>query len=103
MDGICAGCFEETQWIYIHLMTKIMPMHYSFRIQLQDIVRRSSMPDEQEVIDEKRAALVAMFAQLKDLQMVASVMENSLKEKPILDNETEFDEYMNQVPPILSL
>ena len=62
---------EETQWVYIHLMTKIMPMHYSFRIQLQDIVRRSSTPDEQEVIDEKQAALVAMFAQLKDLQTVA--------------------------------
>ena len=45
---------EETQWVYIHLMTKIMPMHYSFRIQLQDIVRRSSMSDEQEVIDSVR-------------------------------------------------
>ena len=44
---------EETQWVCIHLMTKITPMHYSFRIQLQDIVRRSSMPDEQEVIDKK--------------------------------------------------
>ena len=92
MDGICV-VVEETQWVYIHLMTKITPMHYSFRIQLQDIVRRSSMPGEQEVIDKKRAALVAMFAQLKDLQMVAGVMENSLKEKLILDNETEFDEY----------
>ena len=87
------------------LMTKITPMHYSFRIQLQDIVRRSSTPDEQEVIDEKRAALVDMFVQLKDLQTVAGVMENLLKEKPILDNETEFDEYdeyMNQAPPILT-
>ena len=44
---------EETQWVYIHFMTKITPMHYSFRIQLQDIVRRSSTPNEQEVIDEK--------------------------------------------------
>ena len=37
--------------------------------------------------------------------MVAGVMENSLKEKLILDNETEFDEYneyTNQVPPILT-
>ena len=37
--------------------------------------------------------------------MVAGVMENSLKEKLIFDNETEFDEYdkyTNQAPPILT-
>jgi hypothetical protein len=86
-------------------MISITPIHSSFRIHLQDIVRRSSTPDEQEAIDEKRAALVAMFAQLKDLQTVAGVIENPVNEKPILDNETEYDEYdesTNQTPHILT-
>jgi hypothetical protein len=80
-------------------------MHDLFRIQLQDIVRRSSTPDEQDVIDEKRAALVAMFAELKDLQTAAGIVENSMNEKPVLDNETEYDEYdesTNQTSPVIT-
>lgn len=76
-----------------------------FRIQLQDIVRRSSTPEEQEIIDEKRAALVAMFAQLRDFQTVAGIIENSAKEIPVLDNETEYDEYdesTNQTTPVFT-
>jgi hypothetical protein len=71
-------------------------------------VRRSSTPEEQEIIDEKRAALVAMFAHLRDLQSIAGIVENSVNEKPVLDNETEYDEYdeydesANQTTPVLN-
>jgi hypothetical protein len=34
-----------------------------------------------------------MFVQLKDLQILAGVTENPSTENPILDNETEYDEY----------
>lgn len=34
-----------------------------------------------------------MFAQLKDLQVLARVTENPATENPIFDNETESDEY----------
>jgi hypothetical protein len=62
------------------------------RIQLQDIVRRST-PDDQEVVEEKRNALVAMFIHLKDLQTSAGVIENTANENPILDDKTKYDEY----------
>jgi hypothetical protein len=68
-------------------------------------VRRCSTPEEQEIIEEKRAALVAMFAHLRDLQSIAGIVENSLNAKPVLDNETEYDEYdesTNQTTPVLS-
>ena len=66
-----------------------------FRIQLQDMVRRSSSvsPEEQEVIEEKRVSLVAMFSQLKDLQTKAGIIEDTANEKPVLDDEIEYDEY----------
>lgn len=63
------------------------------RIQLQDLVRRNSSPEDQEKIDIKREDLVAMFAQLKDLQISAGVTENTTNEHPVLDNEKEYDEY----------
>ena len=69
-------------------------------------MRSSSTPEEQELIDEKCEALSAMFSQLKDLQTIAGVIENFLYEKPILDIETEYDEYdesTNQTPPVLML
>ena len=65
-------------------------------------MRRSSTPQEQETIDEKRGALVAMFAQLKDLQMAAGIVENRAKETPIGDNETEYDEYEDSTIPTSS-
>jgi len=34
-----------------------------------------------------------MFVQLKDLQIVAGVIENTTNEKVVLDDETEYDEY----------
>jgi hypothetical protein len=86
-------------------MRKQCLLYMYFRIQLQDIVRRSSTSEEQEIIDEKREALVAMFSQLRDLQAIAGVIGNSVNEKPILDNETEYDEYdesTNQTPPVLT-
>lgn len=92
---------EETQCVYLCTDEKIK-IYNTFRIQLQDIVRRSSSPEEHEIIDEKRAALMAMFMQLKDLQTQAGITENSVHQKPILDNETEYDEYeesTNQTPP----
>ena len=85
--------------------TKICFIIFFLRIQLQDIVRRSSTPEEQEIIDEKRVALVAMFAELRDLQTAAGIIDNSLNEKPILDNELEYDEYEEptiQTPSVLS-
>jgi hypothetical protein len=55
-------------------------------------VRRLT-PDDQEVVEEKRNALVAMFVHLKDLQTSAGIIENTANENPILDDETEYDEY----------
>lgn len=49
--------------------------------------------------------MVAMFAQLKDLQTIAGVIESSVNEKAVLDNETEYDEYeesTNPTPPVLT-
>ena len=46
-----------------------------------------------------------MFAELRDLQTAAGIIDNSLNEKPILDNETEYDEYDEptvQTPSVLS-
>lgn len=57
------------------------------------MVRRISTPQEQEIIDEKRDALHAMFVQLKDLEVLAGVIENTSTQNPILDDETEYDEY----------
>ena len=54
---------------------------------------RRLTPDDQEVIEEKRNALFAMFVHLKDLQMSARIIENTANENPILDDETEYDEY----------
>ena len=34
-----------------------------------------------------------MFVQLKDLQIVAGITKNTANEIPILDDETEYDEY----------
>ena len=65
----------------------------SYRIQLQDIVRRSPSHVDQEIIDEKREALAAMFVQLTDLQSAAGIIENKGKEKAVLDDETEYDDY----------
>jgi hypothetical protein len=45
------------------------------------------------LVDEKREALISMFLHLKDLQNVAGIMENRSTENPILDDETEYDEY----------
>jgi hypothetical protein len=50
------------------------------------------------MVDGKREDLVAMFAQLKDLQIAAGVTENTTNEHPILDNETEYDEYEDSIP-----
>ena len=69
---------------------------YYHRIQLQDLVRRGSTPEDQVIIDDKRDSLVAMFAQLKDLQTLAGIIENTGKEKPILDDETKYDEYEDE-------
>lgn len=46
-----------------------------------------------------------MFAQLRDLQMIAGIIEISGNEKPVLDNETEYDEYdesTNQTTPVIN-
>ena len=46
-----------------------------------------------------------MFAELRDLQTAAGIIDNSLNEKPILDNELEYDEYEEptiQTPSVLS-
>jgi hypothetical protein len=46
-----------------------------------------------------------MFAQLRDLQTIAGIIESSVNEKPVLDNETEYDEYdesTNQTTPVLN-
>jgi hypothetical protein len=48
---------------------------------------------DQEIIDEKREALAAMFVQLTDLQSAAGIIENKGKEKVVLDDETEYDDY----------
>ena len=69
-------------------------------------MRRSSTPEELEIIDEKHEALSAMFSQLKDLKTIAGIIENSINEKPILDIKTEYDKYnesMNQTPPVQTL
>jgi hypothetical protein len=65
----------------------------SNRIQLQDIVRKTPSHVDQEIIDEKREALAAMFVQLTDLQSAAGIIENKGKEKVVLDDETEYDDY----------
>ena len=43
-----------------------------------------------------------MFAQLKDLQMAAGIVENWAAETPIGDNETEYDEYEDPTIPTSS-
>src|SRR6202522_4804711 len=86
-------------------MDKDLFYNFFLRIQLQNIVRRSSTPEEQKIIDEKRVALVAMFAELRDLQTAAGVIDNSSNEKPILDNKLEYDKYDEptiQTPSVLS-
>lgn len=70
-----------------------------FRIELQDSVRRSS-PEDQETIDAQRESLAAMFVHLKDLQTAAGIIEHVANEKPILDDETEYDEYEELDEPI---
>ena len=65
----------------------------SYMIQLQDIVRRMPSQVDQEIIDEKREALAAMFVQLTDLQSAAGIIENKGKERAVLDDETEYDDY----------
>lgn len=62
-------------------------------MELQDTVRRRSGPDDQEIIEEKRDALVAMFVQLKDLQIAAGITESAALPMPVLDDETEYDEH----------
>lgn len=62
-------------------------------------MRRSS-PEDQEVIEEKRQALVAMFAKLNDLQTVAGIVESKANENPIVDDEYEYDEYEEDPVPI---
>lgn len=61
-------------------------------MDLQDTVRKCTSPDDQEMIEEKREALVAMFAQLKELQNSAGIVENTSNQQPVLDEETEYDE-----------
>lgn len=92
MDGIriVGRRIPVSQFI---ILLYILSTWSSLRIQLQDIVRRSSTPEEQEIIEEKRESLVAMFVQLKDLQIAAGITESKANEKPILDIETEYDEY----------
>lgn len=48
-----------------------------------------------------------MFVQLKDLQIAAGITENAANQNPILDDETEYDDYeeltaqtVSQVTPI---
>jgi len=38
-----------------------------------------------------------MFVQLKELQVAAGIIENTSNEIPILDDETEYDEYDEEV------
>ena len=66
-----------------------------YRIQLQDIVRRTPSQVDQEIIDKKREALAAMFVQLTDLQSAAGIriIENKGKDRAVLDDETEYDDY----------
>ena len=72
---------------------------FFFRIELQDSVRRSS-PEDQEIIDAERESLAAMFVHLNNLQMAAGVIEHPANEKPISDDETEYDEYDELEEPI---
>ena len=58
--------------------------------------------NKQEIIDEKQSTLVAMFTQLKDLQTLAGIVGSSVNERPVLDNETDYDDYeesTNQTTP----
>lgn len=65
------------------------------------MVRKNSTPEDQEIIEEKCEALVAMFVQLKDLQAVAGMTENTANENPILDDENKDNEYENSATQIV--